>query len=182
RFDGDDHAFLKARTAPGFPIIRQVRFVVHPGANAVPDEFAHHRKTVLLDQTLHRVANVAQAVAGAHLVDRAIERVAGYVQQLLQLRPDLADWNRHRRIREISVHFHAEVDRDDVAFLQLPLRRRNSVHDLAVHRRAEHARITAIAFEGRVPRFTGDVFLGDLLEVHRRHTRTHAGTQLVQHF
>src|SRR5262252_5932990 len=95
RFDGDDHSLLKTRTAPGFPIIRQVRFVVHLGANAMPNEFAHYRKPVFLDQALYRMANVAEAVACAHLIDGAVERIASYVQQLLQFRSDLADRNRY---------------------------------------------------------------------------------------
>src|SRR4030095_7281744 len=144
RFDGDDHAFLQARTAPGFPVIRQVRFVVHLGANAVPDEFAYYRKSILLDQALHRVANIAEAVAGAHLFNGAGERVAGHIQQFLQFRANLTDRNGDSRVREISIYFHAEVDGDDIAFLQLALRRRDPVNNLAVHRCAENARIPAI--------------------------------------
>src|SRR5882724_2254693 len=168
--DCDDHAFLQTGAAARFTVVRQIGLVMHLGTDAVPDKLAHYRETVLLDQALHRVANVAEAVARAHLFDGAVERVAGHIQQLLQLRLNLADRNRYRRIREISIHFHAEVDRDDVAFLQLALRRRNPVNDLAVHRRAKHAWITPIPFEGRVPGFAGDFFPGDLLEVHRRHT------------
>ena len=69
RFDGDDHTFLKARTAPGFPVVRQVRFVVHLGADAMPNEFAHYRKTVLLDQALHRVADIISTEARAKYND-----------------------------------------------------------------------------------------------------------------
>src|ERR1051326_7784870 len=81
----------------------------------------------------------------------------------------------------VTVHFHPEVDGDDVAFLQLSLRRRNPVNDLAVHRRAKHAWIAAIPLERRVSGFAGDFFLGKFLEVHRRHSRPHAGSQGVQH-
>src|SRR5579859_2431824 len=48
RLDSDDHAFLQTSTAPFLTVVRQVGFVVHPGADAVPNEFPHHRKTALL--------------------------------------------------------------------------------------------------------------------------------------
>src|ERR1700742_3538691 len=43
RLDGDDHAFLQARTATGLAIVRKVGLVMHPGADAVPDKFTNHR-------------------------------------------------------------------------------------------------------------------------------------------
>src|SRR5205807_5144738 len=155
RLDRDHHTFLQSRAAPRFTVVRQVRLVMHLGADAVSHELTYYRKTVLLDQALHRVANIPEAVTSAHLVNGAVERVASYIQQLLQLRPDFSDRNRHSRIREVPIHFHPEVDGDDVAFLQLPLRRRNPVNDLTVHRRAEHAWIPAIPFKGRMPRLAG---------------------------
>src|SRR6266481_2583285 len=96
RFDGDDHALLQPRAASSITVVRQVRLVVHPRADAVPDELPHHRKTVLLHPTLHRVADIAEPVARPHLVDRAIQRFAGYVQQLLHFRPNLPHRNSHR--------------------------------------------------------------------------------------
>src|SRR2546425_59770 len=67
-------------------------------------------------------AGIAEAVARAHLVDRAVQRFAGHLQELLDFRPNPPDWNRDRRIRVVAVHFHPEIDGDDVAFSQLPLR------------------------------------------------------------
>src|SRR5216684_7769778 len=154
--------------ASGVSVVRQVGLVVHPRADAVPDKVAHHRKTVLLHPTLHRVADIAEPVARPHLVDRAIQRFAGYIQQLLHFRPNLPHRNSHRRIPVVAVHFHPEINRDDIAFAQLPLRRRNPVNDLAVHRRAQQAGITAISLERRLARSSGDFFLCKLLEVHRR--------------
>src|ERR1700719_1688669 len=76
--DCDDHAFLQTRATAWFTVVRQVGLVMHLGADAVPDKLAHYRKTMLLDQTLHRVAHIAEPVARAHLIDGAVERVAGY--------------------------------------------------------------------------------------------------------
>src|SRR5438270_13003752 len=123
--DGDDHAFLQPRAASFLAVIRKVGLVMHPGADAVPDKLPHHRETVLLDPALHGMADVAEAVASAHLVNRAVVRLAGHIQHLLSLRPHLPQSDRHRGVRIITVHFHPEIDRDDIAFAQLALGRRN---------------------------------------------------------
>src|SRR5215468_6697397 len=62
RLDGDYHSFLQSRAAPRFAVIRQVRLVVHFRSNPMPDKFANHRKTVLLDQALYGVSNIAEPV------------------------------------------------------------------------------------------------------------------------
>src|SRR6266478_8533318 len=136
RLHGYDHAFLQPRAASRITVIRQVGLVMHLGADAVPDKFPHHRKSVLFNPALHRVAYIAEPVSRTHLFNRAIQRFAGHIQQLLRFRPNLSDRHRHRRIREIPIHFHPEIDRDDIAFAQLALWRRDPVNDLAVHRSA----------------------------------------------
>src|SRR5271163_353669 len=110
RLDRNDHAFLQARAASRIAVIREVRLVVHFGADAVSHEFSHHRVTVLLGPALHRVAHIAEAVARAHLIDGAVERLASHVQQLLQLRRNLPHRHGHRRIRKVAIHFHPEID------------------------------------------------------------------------
>src|SRR5215831_14691287 len=149
RLNRDDHAFLQTRAAPFLTVVRQIRLVVHFCADAVPDEFAHHRKTVLLDPGLHRVANIAES-------------------------------NSHCRIRVVAVHFHPKIDRDDVAFAQLALGRRNAMNNLAVHRSAQRARVPAVALERSVPRLARDLFLGNLLEVHRSHAGLNGASQRGQ--
>ncbi len=146
---------------------------MHLGANAMTHKFPHHRKSVLFHPALHRVAHIAEPVARAHFLNGAVQRFAGHFQQLPRFRPNLSDRHGDRRIREISVHFHPEIDRDDVAFAQLALGRRNAVNDLAVHRSAQRARIPAVPFERRLAGLSGDFFLGKLLEVHRRQSRPH---------
>src|SRR5215467_518246 len=136
RLDSDHHAFLQPRAAPFFAVVRQVGLVVHPGTDAVPDKLPHHRKTILLDPSLHRMADIAQPVARAHFFNRAIQRVPGHFEQLLHLGTNFPERNSHRRVCVVAVDFHPEINRDDVALAQFPFRRRNPVHDLAVHRRA----------------------------------------------
>src|SRR6202790_166411 len=182
RLHSDDHAFLQPSAASCFAVIRQIRLVVHLGTDAMPDELAHHRKTVRFHQALYCVANIAEPVARAHLIDGAVERIAGDIQQLLHFRPNVPDRHSDRRIRVIPVHFHPEIDRNDLAFAQFALGRRDAVNDLAVHRGAEHARITAIPFERRMAWLAGDFFLGELLEVHRRQSGAHKTAQRRQNF
>src|SRR5467141_2290879 len=136
RLHGYDHAFLQPRAASRITVIRQVGLVMHLGADAMADKFPHHRKSVLFHPALHRVTYIAEPVARAHFFNRAVQRFASYIQQLLRFRPNLSDRHGDRRIREIPIHFHPEIYRDDVAFAQLALGRWNPVNDLAVHRSA----------------------------------------------
>src|SRR5689334_9949705 len=182
RLDRDDHTFLQSRAAPRFAVIREVRFIVHFGADAVPDEFADDRKTILFDQTLDRVADIAEAIARPHLLDGAVERIAGNVEELLQLRVDAAHGHGDSRIRIVAVDFHAEVDGYDVAFAQLALGRRNAVNDLAVHGGTEHARVPPIALERCVTRLAADFLLGGFFEIHGRDARADHFAQRVQDF
>src|SRR5438034_395873 len=120
--------------------------------------------------------------ARAHLLDSAVQRFPGHIQQLLQFRPNLPHRDSNGGIRIVPVHFHPEIDRDDISFAQLALRRGNPVDDLAVHRRAQHTGITAISLERCLARSSGDFFLGNLLEVHRRYSRLYRASQRGQDF
>src|SRR5437016_3025661 len=73
RLDGDDHALLQPCAASLVTVVRQIGLVVHLRSDPVPDELAHYRETVLLHPALHRVADIPEPVARAHLVDRAIQ-------------------------------------------------------------------------------------------------------------
>src|SRR5580704_5976972 len=182
RFDGDDHAFLQTRPASRFSIVRKIGFIVHLRSDAVPHRLPHHRESVLLDPALHRVPDIAQPVARAHFIDRAIQRFAGHIQELLHLRADLSHGHGDGRIGVIAVDLHAEVDRNHFAFAQLALRRGNPVNDLAVHRRAQHAGIPAIPLERGLAGPAGDEPLGNSFEVHRRHSGFYFRPKLVQDF
>src|SRR5712692_538093 len=69
RLDGDHHTFLQPRAASFVAVVRQVGLVMHLRADSMPNELPHHRETVLLDPALHCVANIAEPVASAHLLD-----------------------------------------------------------------------------------------------------------------
>src|SRR6266850_900377 len=73
RLDGNNHALLQPSAVSLVTVVRQIGLVVHLRSDPVSDELAHHRETVLLHPALHRVADIAEPVARAHLVDRAIQ-------------------------------------------------------------------------------------------------------------
>src|SRR5260370_19651157 len=143
RLDGDDHTLLQPRAASLVTVVRQIGLVVHLRSDPVPNELAHYRETVLLHPALHRVADIAKPVARAHLVNRAVERFAGHIQHLPHFRLNPPHRDSDRRITVVAVHFHPEINRNDVALAQLPLLPRTPVHHLALHGRATYALITA---------------------------------------
>src|SRR5260370_1415264 len=63
---------------------------------------------------------------------------------------------------------------------QSALGRRDPVNELAVHRSAQRGRIPAVALDRRLARLSGDFFLGQLFEVHRRNSRPHRSAQRRQ--
>src|SRR2546423_15588949 len=70
---------------------------------------------------------------------------------------------------------HADVDRDDVTLFDHSLFRRNAVHDLLIDRRADARREIVKALErGRRTWMRSNEIVGDLVQIHRRHARTHA--------
>ena len=101
---------------PGWPVVRNLRLLVQPLADAVPDELAHDRKPVRLDPPLHRVADVRQPAAdlrparsprsSASRVTRSSSCVCSGTSP---------DRHRHRRVAVEPVQLHADVERDDVA-------------------------------------------------------------------
>src|ERR1700736_1061825 len=71
--DGYYHALLQPRTASRVTVVRQIRFIVHLGADTVPHKLSHHGIAILLYPTLYRVAYVAKSVSGAHFINSAIK-------------------------------------------------------------------------------------------------------------
>ena len=83
RLDRQNHAFPQSRVRTTRAKIRHLRLFVQFGSNAVAYELAHHAETVGLDVFLHCRANIADAVADLHLLNRFVERFLGDLQQLL---------------------------------------------------------------------------------------------------
>ncbi len=118
-------------------------------ADAVPHERPHHPEAVALAVRLHRVGDVAQAVAGPALHDRLVEALARHVEQLLDPRRHRAHRQRDRAVRIVALDDAAQIEPDDVALAQLALGRRDAVHHFLVDRDADGGRVAAVALEGR---------------------------------
>src|SRR5581483_10488534 len=147
----------------------------------MPNKLAYNAEAVCLNVFLHRRANIADGISDLRLLYRLVQRRFRYFEQLLALRGNFITYsNGNRRIAVISVQHHTAIDRNNVSGLQHPLRRRDPVHDLVIHRRAQHARIIVIALECRFGAEFLDLFFGGPLEIQRRHTRSNHRLQLVQ--
>ena len=90
-----------------------------------------------------------------------------------------ADRHRDRRVAVVAVQLHAHVERHDVARHQRR-RRRDPVHHLLVHRRAQRRGIAAIALERRLGARRAHLRLRRRVEVRRRHARRHHRRQLLE--
>ncbi len=149
-------------------------------ADAVADELAHHREALRLDVLLHRVADVRQMAAGAHLLDRQLERLAGHLEQPAGLARHLADREGARRVAVVALVEDAAVDADDVA-LDQRLLGRDAVHDDVVDRGAQGRRIAAVVEEGRHPAGGADRLLGVAVELGGGDAGRDALLDAVQH-
>ena len=125
---------------------------------------------------LDRVRDVAEAVAGDALRHGREQRALGRLEQLLRDRRDRPDRERARRVGDPAVEHDADVDREDVAALEL-VRPRDPVHDHRVRRGADRAGEAAVALEGRLGALRADEALGGVVELLRRD----AGPDLAGH-
>jgi hypothetical protein len=131
---------------------------------------------VLLDG----IADVADAVAGDHLLDALEERLAGGVEQRPGLVGDLADRDGARGVSVVAAVDHAEVELHQVAVDELALLARDAVDDLFVDARAQHAGEAQVALEGRLGALLVNELFGELLEVPGRHARSDRLLELVE--
>src|SRR5579883_1163853 len=123
RLDGQHHAFLQPRVFI-FPvdIIGHLRLLVELGADTMSYIFPNDRKSVRLHMPLDRAANVKQAVARPHLLDRQFQGLLRHVQKLFRLLRNFPDRHRNGGIAVISIQLDSGVDGNNVAPLENPLR------------------------------------------------------------
>ena len=74
--------------------------------------------------------------------------------------------NRNRRIAVVAVQHHTAIDGNNISRFQHPPLRRDAVHDLVVHRGAQHAGIIVISLERRLGAQVPDLALGHPLQIH----------------
>src|ERR1039458_7976720 len=80
----------------------------------------------------------------------------------------------------VAIEHYAAINRNDVAFLQRPLFRRDAVHNLFVHRRAQYTGIIVVSLERRLGSEFRDLLLGRTLQIHRGNARRYYGTHLIE--
>ena len=84
---------------------------------------------------LHSSAYVAEMVTLAALLDPQLQTFFGDADQFQLLLASVSDRNRSRRIPNEPIERYANIDRKNVAILQL-ISRGKAVHDLLVNRSA----------------------------------------------
>ena len=181
RLDGEHHAFGEPRAAAGLAIVGHLRLLVHALADAVTDELPHDRKPERLDVPLDRVADVRDPGPRPHALDGLVERLLGDAQQRGRLFRHVADRQRDRAVAEVSVERRADIDRDDVAFLEHAPAGWDPVDHLVVDRRADRRRISMVSLERRRGAGPRDARLRHLVELRRVDARRHLRRQDLAH-
>src|SRR6185437_10223463 len=118
RLDRENHARLKFHAGAGLAVMQHLRLFVELAADAVPAEFAHHRKAMALGEALDRCADVAEAGARLDLAYTAPHRRKGHFAQPLGLDRRRADVEHPAGVAVEAVLDHRDVDVDDVAGLE----------------------------------------------------------------
>src|SRR5207302_9760210 len=96
---------------------------VHVPADPVADGLADHREALGLDVGLDRVADVADVVARARLLDTPAERLAGHLEEAPALLGGGAAGDAQPAVRPPAVEDEAAVEGDEVALLDHPAAR-----------------------------------------------------------
>ncbi len=135
---------------PAAAVVRNLRLLVQLRADAVPDELAHHREAVRLDVALHRVRRCPRS---ATRPGRGRCPGAATPRSRAAASPRPRSSGRPARVTAASPKKPSRttprsID-DDVALDQLAARR-DAVHHLFVHRRANRRRVAVIALERRL--------------------------------
>src|SRR5260370_9880487 len=181
RFDGQHHACAQPGAVAPIPEIRYLRLFVQPGSDAMPHKLPHHAEAVGFDMLLHGGTHITDGIAHSCLVDAPIDRSLGDFQQFPQLR-FYRFTHRHcdRGIPIVAVEHHSAVKGNDVALFQYALFRRNAMHNLFIHRRAQHAWIIVISLESRLRAQFLDFLFGGAFQIHRGHPGSDQSSHIVQ--
>src|SRR5437763_9775846 len=94
---------------------------MHFASNAVPNKFAHDRKTISASLILNLGADIAHAPAFMSDADCARERVFGRTQQLVGALVDDSDGNSRSVIANPTILNNADIELHYVAILNTPL-------------------------------------------------------------
>jgi hypothetical protein len=84
-------------------------------ADAMSDEIPHDAVSCLLSGRLNSCPYVPQAVARSNLFDAELERRASHVEEPGHLRPNLANRQGYRRIREEIIQLYSAINADHIS-------------------------------------------------------------------
>ena len=76
---------------------------------------------------------ITQAIADSRLLNRQIETALRHIEQMLRLAIDIAHRKSHAGITAPAIQAKADIDADDVAFLQMLLGAGDAVTDHLIH-------------------------------------------------
>ncbi len=174
RLDGQHHALRSFMPRPRCAVVGNLRIFVHPVPMPWPTK-SRTTENPSASTTSCTAAPISPSVAPGFTVSIAAcsEASVTFSNRARLLVDLLAHRHRDRRVAVKAIDNRAAVDRDDVAFLQNPLLRRNAVHHFTVDRGAEHARIPVIALECRLGAQFVDLGLGRILKIQGRRARLH---------
>src|SRR6266849_3333402 len=178
--DSEYHALSQLRAMTPGSEVRHLRLFVQPRADTVANKLSNYAEAVGLDMLLNRGSNVAHRVADAHLLNSAVKRFFRDRQQLAQFRLDRFDRNRNRSVSVVPIEHHAAIDGDDIAFLHRPLFRRNAMHDLFIHRGAQHAGIIVIPLKRRLSAKILDLLCRGTLQIHGGDAGSHHSPYMIE--
>ena len=108
----------------GLALVRNLRLLVRLEADAVTNEVLGQGELGAVYDRRDGRADVARVIARQRRSDTGGERFLGHGEQPLELGLNGPDADRDRRVRIVPFVFHPDVDRQDVAFAQHALRRR----------------------------------------------------------
>ncbi len=147
--DGDHHAGPQLHAPARLAKVRHLRILVHVGRrcrapqNPVPPRTLRPRPP-LAPRRRHRPESLpASPPQSPHCSDASVTLSSRTVSAVNLL----AHRHRDGRIAVVAVDHRAAIHRNNVPFLQDPLRRRNAMHHLAVDRGAQHAGKPVIPLE-----------------------------------
>src|SRR5258706_102907 len=131
--DRKDITVLNFRAFTRLSVIRNLRIFVHAAPDTVTNVVPHHGITVRFRMRLDRPANVPQVVSSPAFFDRQLETFLGNLNQFQTILANLPDRNRRCRVPYKTVEGNSNINRKNVAFLQL-ITRWKAMHNLFVDR------------------------------------------------
>src|SRR6516164_439237 len=121
RLNCERHARLQFWSATAFAVIGDLGLFMHFTSNAVPDEFAHDRKTISACFILNFGADIPHAPAFMGHADCARKSVFSRAQQLVRTLFDNSNGNSRGVIPNPTILNNTDVELHNVAILNAPL-------------------------------------------------------------